>query len=43
LPKQQYQVRIKIIDLIGNAKIYLTYAILYSDAPARPLTMNNKL
>lgn len=37
LPKQEYKVRIKVIDLVENAKIYITSAILYSDTPAKPL------
>ncbi len=34
LPKKQYQVRIKVIDLLENARIKINDAILYSDAPA---------
>jgi hypothetical protein len=37
LPKQKYKVRIKVIKLIENSKIYIGNAIFYSDEPLKVL------
>jgi hypothetical protein len=43
LPKQGYKLKIKVIELLENAKIIINSAIVYSDAPANVMLTEAKL